>query len=60
MRRILRCEMDEFAACPHGPRQKLSKDETNGKGEPLVPIQNAIDQAGCFPSRNALVLMVRS
>jgi hypothetical protein len=52
--------MDEFAACPHGPRQKLSKDETNGKGEPLVPIQNAIDQAGCFPWRNVLVLMVRS
>jgi hypothetical protein len=38
----------------------FTKDETNGKGEPLVHIQNAIDQAGCFPSRNALVLMVRS
>jgi hypothetical protein len=40
--------------------RKFSKDETNGKGEPLVHIQNAIDQAGCFPWRNALVLMVRS
>jgi len=43
-----------------GRARNFSNDETNGKGEPLVPIQNATDQAGCFPSRNALVLMVRS
>src|SRR3954449_4572534 len=49
MPRILRCEMDELAACPHGPRQKLQQRRNERERRASSPHSECDRSGRLFP-----------